>query len=204
MKNLLLISTLLIALSCTTQKQNDLLNDQTTKKLFTTTEINDLAKIQTFFDKSIGLTDSDKQENVEKVYTDFFLQNADIEKVADFKTLINFSDQKELYNQLDENTFNDIWEISWSKKGNSVDSLQHIQLNGHGKYMDLLKTVGKQDTVINNYYNSLEIAGDISPSMFADLVRNYENYNINDSKIRLIIAIHYLTINDQLKRKAKY
>ncbi|MCL3782229.1 hypothetical protein EMN47_17715 [Prolixibacteraceae bacterium JC049] len=204
MKNLLLISTMIIALSCTTQRQNDLLNDQTIKESFDTTQINDLVKIQSFFDKSIGLTENDKQENMGKVYNDFFLQNSNIKKVSDLKLSINLNDQKALYNQLDKNTFNDIWEISWSKKGYSTDTLKHIQLNRQGKYVELLKTIGKQNTVISNYYNSLEIAGDISPSMFADLIKNYKNYDIKDPKIRLIIAIHYLTLNDQFERKEKY
>ncbi len=204
MKNLLLISTMIIALSCTNQRKNDLLNDETIKESFNTTEINDLTKIQSYFDKSIGLTENENQENLEKVYTDFFLQNSNIEKVSDFKLSINFNDQKKLYNQLDKKTFDNIWEISWSTKWNSNDTLKHIQLNRHGKYTEFLKTVGKQDSVINNYYNSLEIAGDISPSMFADLIKNYKNYNVNDPKIRLIIAIHYLTLNDQFERKEKY
>ncbi|WP_159523903.1 hypothetical protein [Sunxiuqinia indica] len=204
MKNLLLISTMIIALSCTTQSQNNLSNDQTIKEWFNTTEINDLVKIQSFFDRSIGLTESDKQENLEKEYTDFFLQNSGIEKVSDFKLSINFSDQKKLYNQLDQKTFDDIWKISWSTKWNSNDTLKHIQLNRQGKYVQFLKTFGEQGTVINSYYNSLEIAGDISPTMVADLVKNYKNYNINDPKIRLIIAIHYLTLNDQFERKEKY
>ena len=204
MKNLLLISTMIVALSCTTQRQNDLSNDQTIKESFNTIEINDLTKIQSFFDKSIGLTESDKQENLEKVYTDFFLQNSDIEKVSDFKLSLNFNDQKKLYNQLDKRTFDNIWEISWSTKWNSNDTIKHIQLNRQGKYVEFLKSFGEQDSVINNYYNSLEIAGDISPSMFADLIKNYKNYNIKDPKIRLIIAIHYLTLNDQFERKEKY
>ncbi len=204
MKNLFLISMMIFALSCTSQKQNDLSNDQTIKESFNTTEINDLTKIQSFFDKSIGLTESDKQENLEKVYTDFFLQNSDIEKISDFKLSINFNDQKELYNQLDKKTFDDIWEISWSKEINSIDTLKQIQLNRQGGYVKFLKTFGEQDSVINNYYNSLEIAGDISPTMVADLIKNYKNYNVNDPKIRLIIAIHYLTLNDKFERKEKY
>lgn len=204
MKNSLLISTIIIALSCTTQRQNDLSNDQTIKESFDKTEINDLKKIQSFFDKSIGLTESDTQENLEKVYTDFFLQNSNIEKISDFNLSINFNDQKELYNQLDQKTFNNIWTISRLNKLGSNDSLENIILNRQGKYVAFIKTLGKQDSVINNYYNSLEIAGDISPTMVADLIKNYKNYNVIDPKIRLIIAIHYLTLNDQSERKENY
>jgi hypothetical protein len=70
--------------------------------------------------------------------------------------------------------------------------------------LEFLKTFGEEDSVINNYYNSLDIAGDISPTMFADLAINYKNYNLKDPKIRLIIAIHYLTLNDKYERKEKY
>lgn len=204
MKNLLLISAMIIALSCATQRQNDLANDQTIKALFNETEINDLTKIQSFFDKSIGSKVNENEENLEKLYTNFFLQNSDIEKASDFKLSINFGEQKELYNQLDKRTFDDIWVIGWLTKMDSNDTLKIIQLNRQGKYVELLKTIGEQDSTINNYYNSLEIAGDISPSMFADLIKNHKNYNLKDPKIRLIIAIHYLTLNDQFERKEKY
>ncbi|MGE0019386.1 MAG: hypothetical protein AB7S72_06955 [Draconibacterium sp.] len=108
MKNLLLISTVIFALSCTAQNHKDLSNDDIIKKTFNAAEINDLLKIQGFFDKSIGLAENDRPENLEKGYTNFFLQNSDIEKAADFKLSINFSEQKGLYHQLDQKTFDNI------------------------------------------------------------------------------------------------
>ena len=40
--------------------------------------------------------------------------------------------------------------------------------------------------------------------MIAHLLKNYEYYKISDVRVRFIIAIHYLTLNDFLKRKEKY
>ena len=155
-------------------------------------------------DKSIGLTDKNKDEDVLKVYADFFNTNSEIEKVADLELPINFNDQKDLYNQIDKKTFENIWSIGWSRKMDSNDTLKNVELNRHGKYVEFLKTLGKQDSIIDKYCTGLEVAGDISPAMVADLVKNYNNYNIKDPKIRLMIAIHYLTLNDKFERKEKY
>ena len=204
MRNFLLIITAIFAVCCVLQRQNDLSNDETIKETFNATEIDDLLKIQSFFDKSIGLTESKNQKEIIKAYTDFFQLNSEIEKVADLDLPIDFNDQKMLYNQLDKKTFEDIWSIGWSTKMNSNDTLKNVELNRHGIYVGFLKTLGEQDSIIDKYYNSLDVAGDISPSMVADLVKNYDNYNIKDPKIRLMIAIHYLTLNDKFKRKEKY
>lgn len=204
MRNFLLIMTAIFAVCCVSQRQNDLSNDETIKETFNATEIDDLLKIQSFFDKSIGLTDTKNQKEIIKAYTDFFQLNSEIEKVADLDLPINFNDQKKLYNQLDKKTFEDIWSIGWSTKMNSNDTLKNVELNRHGKYVEFLKTLGKQDSIIDKYHNSLEVAGDISPAIVADLVKNHDNYNIKDPKIRLMIAIHYLTLNDKFERKEKY
>jgi hypothetical protein len=195
---------MIVAMSCNTEKQISLSDDNTIKTVFNSSEINDLLKIQNFFDKSIGLADNKNQTDLIKVYTDFFKLNSEIEKAADLELPIDFKNQKVLYNQLDKTTFDDIWSIGWSMKMNSSDTLKNIELNRSGKYAGFLKSLGDKDSMVNKYYNSLELAGDISPSMISDLVKNYDNYDIKDPKIRLLIAIHYLTLNDKFERKEKF
>ncbi|WP_346860149.1 hypothetical protein [uncultured Draconibacterium sp.] len=204
MKHLTLILTMFFVLSCTTQKSRDLSNDNLITMTFSATEINDLVIIQDFFDNCIGLAENEKQDNIDKVYFDFFQQNSDITKATDLKIPIDFEKQKGLYNQIDKKTFEDIWSIDRFIKRDSNDTLKNVGLNRHGKYFEFLKLLGGQDSTINKYYNTLEVAGDISPSMVADLAINHEKYDIKDPKVRLVIAIHYLTLNDKFERKEKY
>ena len=173
-------------------------------KTFSAIEINDLLIIQNFFDKSIGLTEYKNQKDLINAYIDFFKLNSNIGKVTDLKLPIDFKEQKDLYNQLDKRTFDDIWLIGSSTKMDLNDTLKNIELNRHGKYMEFLKVFGKQNSVIDKYYNTLNVAGDISPAMVADMGIDYGSYDIKDPKIRLIIAIHYLTLNDRIKRNGKY
>lgn len=193
MKILFFIPILFIAFSCSNQKQNDFSNDKTITDIFSKTEISDLLKIQHFFDKNIGLDKANKQKKLDEVYSKFFLKNSKIDQQEDLKLSIRFDNQKELYTQLDKKTFNDIWKVSSKSK--------RLSLNPKGKYASLLKEVGKKDSVINNYYNGLQRVGDISPSIVSDLLKNYKNYNIKNPKVRLMIAIHYLTLNDQFDTK---
>ncbi|WP_346858526.1 hypothetical protein [uncultured Draconibacterium sp.] len=157
MKHLTLILTMFFVLSCTTQKSRDLSNDNLITMTFSATEINDLVIIQDFFDNCIGLAENEKQDNIDKVYFDFFQQNSDITKATDLKIPIDFEKQKGLYNQIDKKTFEDIWSIDRFIKRDSNDTLKNVGLNRHGKYFEFLKLLGGQDSTINKYYNTLEV-----------------------------------------------
>ncbi|MBK8627678.1 MAG: hypothetical protein IPN86_19590 [Saprospiraceae bacterium] len=85
------------------------------------------------------------------------------------------------------------------------DSIQSIHIN-KGKYLDYLeKEISQINPKTKLYIEKFSMAGDISPSIFADVVKNYGEYDIEDERIRLLIAIHYLTINHRnLEMKASY
>ncbi len=201
MKNLLFfifITTLFI--SCSLEQKDSVIDDETVNSIFTSAEINDLVKIQDFFEQQISSINKNDKGSLLKTYYTFFEGNSKIKNLGQLTLSIDFNKQKELYKRLSYSTYDQIWRMSWTVQMNSVDTLNRLELKYDGKYMEFLEKVGEQDGKIAQYCSSFKGMGVISPSMMADFVKNYKDYNINDPKVRLIIAIHYLTMNDFMNR----
>jgi hypothetical protein len=195
-----LIVITVISISCSVEKDDSLSKDETINSVFNLSEISDLVKIQEFFDQQIGSKDKKNEGSLLKSYDAFFEGNSKIKNLGQLTLSIDFNEQKKLYKRLTDSTYNHIWIMSWTVPMNSVDTLNRLELKYGGKYMEFLEEVGGKDEKIAQYCNSFKGMGVITPSMTADLVKNYKDYNINDPKVRLIIAIHYLTMNDILNR----
>ena len=124
-----------------------------------------------------------------------------------FDPKIDFNQQLKMYKQLDSSTFKQIWYFGRHriirKQKDSLD-FKEISLASNNKYSKFLDKYGKENNVIKNYIKRLKAAGDITPTMNSSLIMAYERYNLSDIRTKLMIAIHYLTINDQFFRKEKY
>jgi hypothetical protein len=203
MKQLLILTFILTLISCsrTDEKLGD---NQTVKSIFDNNEIQDLEKILTFFEHQICKTENIPSDNALICYESFFSRMDKAEESGDIDIQIPFENQIELYNQIDTSTFNQLWTFNWSWKFGAPDSLKSITFNYEGKYVRFLESFGKENKIIKDYYESFQAAGDISPNMVARLLKMYKEYDTKDIRIRLLVAMHYLTMNDQYKRKEKY
>jgi len=199
MKQLLLIVLILGLTNCSVGQQK-LSEDKTIRKFFSETEIQDLQPLYNFFIQSICSSDRE----LESCYDDFFKK---VKQAADSGSIhlqIPFEDQKEIYNNFQDSTFYQIWAFgkTWTRE-NPNETLSEVYYRWDGKFMNFLKEVGKKDEFIRTYHESVEAAGGPPPSLIAGIIMNYEKLNIEDTKVRFVIAIHYLTLNDQYKRKEK-
>ena len=103
--------------------------------------------------------------------------------------------------------FNCIWVFGRSRiKWGEPDTLKHIEYRRDGKYMDFLKELGKEYEMVKNYREDFGLAGGISVSMSRDILMIKEDYqyDLNDVRLQLVIAIHYLTMNDKFERIERY
>ncbi len=182
--------------------QNRLADNKTIKKTFSETEIQDLQLIFNFFNESICL-------NLEPLaltscYKDFFKKMENWEQTGNFELNISFNKQLKMYSQISESTFQEIWTFGKSiYRESPQDTFRTVSINLNGKYLIFLKKTGRKDEVINQYYESIFAAGDLTPSLITGLLVNHRYYNIEDIRIKLIVAIHYLTLNDQFNRNEK-
>jgi hypothetical protein len=194
-----------ILFSGCTETSDSLENNKTVKRNFQESEIKDLKRILDFFETQICEIDGGNGADVLQCYRNFFVRLDSAEASGNIDPKISFAQQLDLYTQLSDSTFNDIWYFSMVVKRaqTSYDTLKSVTYND-GKYAAFLKDVGRTHNAVGKYYSAFEAAGDLSPSMVALLLKLYNDYDITDIRIRLIIAVHYLTLNDQFKRREKY
>jgi len=169
-------------------------------QIFSKTEIDDLNRILYFFESKICQTDK-KME----CYQNFFIDMAKTEETGNFELNIDFRDQKKLYESINAYTFNEIWLYGLALPyPDNPDTMKYITINQNGKYFEFLESLSEDSEKIKNYRETMILAGDISPTTFHDVLMNYKYYDISDIRIRLFIAIHYLTLNDQYERVEKF
>jgi len=176
--------------------------DSTINSIFTSEEINNLEKIMNFFSDQIC-----KLEYIENHHTincfESYCKNLK-ERTNAFSSVdlnLSLKEQKIFYDNIDSSTFNEIWhyEKGWKPKTN--DTIIEIDIDPNGKYAKFLRSLGQDYSKVGEYYDDFESIGGISPTMIAELLINYKEFNFRDDRIRLLFAIHYLTMNDQFSEK---
>ena len=109
-----------------------------------------------------------------------------------------YAEQEKLMKELDIRSFYEVWgNLRTWKRGS--DTLKVVNNKYNGKYIKFLKSFSKENIKVQKYVFSYENIGDISPTMIADIVTNFNEYDRRDERIKLLIAIHYLTLNERNK-----
>ncbi len=192
-----LISFIILVIGCQSNPKS--LGDyEEVNKIFQEKEIEELEKIVEFFNESICKSEKLENTNVLDCYEQYFKRMRKAEETGDVEIQIPYQEQEKLMQQLDINSFNEIWTYGKTWKKDS-DTLEVINIKYDGKYIEFLKEFGRENIKAKNYVDRFEAVGDISPSMFADVLINYKEYDVRDERIKLLIAIHYLTQNEHYK-----
>ncbi|MCA0133909.1 hypothetical protein [Winogradskyella alexanderae] len=193
----LIISVLLLNLSCaskftTTELQNHFSKDQ----------INDLQKITEFFKSQIC---ANKSSDFETCFTEMLpaLLEYGWQSILDN---VDFDKQKELYNSISKSTFEEIWEFGKETYPDTGLELRSLGSKYKGKYQNFLAELGKNNKELKEYADRVIGTGDFESSLILQS-RIYEyptDFDLSNVNIQLLIAIHYLTQNDQQKRTEKW
>ena len=179
--------------SCKTQYSTSEL-----KTNFSAEQMSDLNIITEFFKESVCLNmSSEFQVCYEKTKHDS-LQAAGIgiwEK-------IDFNEQKKLYERISESTFNEIWMYCESTYYPSKTKAKSLCAVATGKYQKYLADLGKANPRIAKYAERIQASGDFSglDIQYQEVLKDEETFDLKDPNIQLILAIHYLSINDQATR----
>ena len=119
---------------------------------------------------------------------------------------VDFEKQKELYNSISKSTFEEIWVFGKATYPETGFELKSVGSKYNGKYQKYLSELGKKNNEIKDYADRLIGAGDFE-SMGLLQQRIYQKpteFDLDNLNVQLLIAIHYLTQNDQQKRKDKW
>jgi hypothetical protein len=203
MKKITYILIVFFLTSCFSESNKELSSDSLINETFNKSEIKDLQKIFDFFNSEICNSDYQK---LNQCYENYCLEIiSQIEKTVAFNTNLNYQKQRELYHKISNNTFKEIWRFQKSLPiYERKDTLKYLGFNYEGKYRVFLNEYGKENYAVKNYAENYNVSADLGPAMIAELSMNYKLFKINELKTKLVIAIHYLTLNDQNWRKEKY
>ncbi len=192
----------MILISCTSSKSTELKSNKTISETFNESEIKDLQIIFDFFNGQICDAKNSNNDSLNKCYEKYCSEiKSEMNLKGGFNPKIDYKKQLELYEKINKANFNKIWKIGKSYNLRTKENLIDLELNYNGKYLDFLKKYGEENKTIHSYYESIKNSGDISPSTSAILILNYKLFEPSDIRSKLIIAIHYLTLNDDFNRK---
>jgi hypothetical protein len=202
MKKLLTIVPLTIFLfaSCKTNYSEKLEDYRTVTDIFDQSEIEDLTTILNFFNSQICAIEGVCETEIATCYQRFLKRMGETEERGYYDMKISLPEQHEMYEQIGETTFNQIWVFGYRHICHPNfpprDTTRSIELNYNGKYMMFLKKRGKRNAIMKEYYQSILVAGDLSPISHAIGIYDFINLDVKDIKNQLVIAIHFLSIND--------
>ena len=199
-KTLLLIFGVMILqlnFSCKPQYSVTELNNNFTKE-----QIADLKKINDFFKNQMCLnTNSDFKKCYKQIPHEYLEATGD-----GFWANINFEKQKELYDQISESTFKEIWMFCKSTEYKTGLETKCLCANAIGKYQKFLAELGKTNPRIAKYGEGINMSGDFYPMgiHYWNVLNDKQNFDLENPNIQLILAIHYLSLNDRVKRNEKW
>ncbi|MFC0878884.1 hypothetical protein ACE01N_19985 [Saccharicrinis sp. FJH2] len=204
MKKILLIAYCFLIISCSSTRKDDLKSNVTIREVFNDQEIKDLTVILNFFEEQIASQIRNEAPDKLDYFENYLAQLTSAAKSGELILKIPYIKQEEMYNQISDSTFKQIWTFGKYWKYQSTDTLKYLVYNQNGKYIRFLSKLGENDPIVQSYYQTFIDFGDLAPTMIANILMRYKELNLSDVRIRLMIAIHYLTINDQFERKEKY
>ncbi len=174
------------------------------KPYFSKSEITDLNRIADFFQKEFcGTSERAKFRNC---------INSTIPKLVDedqkyLKKKISWRKQKKLYTKISDSTFTKIWRLS-SSTITIVEpeyEYERIGFSYNKSFMEFVRYLEDSNPSMKGYANKLEAVGRFTPlvSIMDDLYHHPENTDLNNRGVQILLAIHFLTENDQGKRDKK-
>lgn len=203
------IPALLFACQNHLQKPSELKSNKT----FSESETEEIIDLLHSFDQEICKIENLENENVSACYRSFFERIKREIEDGDYEIGISEAGQKAMVGALSQELREEFWRAGRSIINRRIpnddsgrtfpDTVQSIYF-ADGKYLKFLEEeVSGKNPQVKQYVDNLRRTMGISPSVFADVVFNYKAYDVKDERIRLLIAIHYLTLNDfNLKYKA--
>ena len=183
------------------EKSSGLAADPTIKAVFTEAEILDLTTILDFFEHQVCDLLQVNPDSIRDCYQAFFNNVASAQTTGVIYVPVPFDAQKEMYTHLSDAVFKEIWLRGTAVNQETGDTTVRMNLSFDGKYMRFLEELKTDYQILEAYRLSLSQEHKISKVMIETVLYNYQQYNMEDLRMRLFIALHYLTLNDMYERK---
>lgn len=207
--NVFLPICIFVAMGCSQPNQKPSFETPLLKKYFTETERPLLAKMVQFTD-SLVLANT-KETQVEEAYHVYLDSIQSLMKNGDWMNYsFNEPEKQEFLFNLDTTFFIKIWEKSIPRIVKAKDTTLYspenfysLSINYEGEYLKYLKEKGMENDFYKSVYESIQIAGDISPSTYAYLILKHRELDFGDTDYRLWASVFILRMSDPMELKVK-
>lgn len=189
----LIVSFLFLFVSCKAKYANSELDT-----FFTKSEIQDLDKIRYFFTSQMCYCmDTDFKTCYKNTPHEYLELSGNA-----FWTIIDYDKQKQLYQEISQSTFDAIWDENITTYYPSKQSGISLGANPTGKFQKFLARIGKGRPKIAEYAKHVMEAGiyDGLGAWYPIVLGDQKNFDLNNPDIQLMLAVHYLTLNDDNMR----
>ena len=164
---------------------------ETLKDYFESQEIAELEKLTSIFDSVVQQKTFIKE--LPLAYKEFLKKLAESKSPNEASAFYRFDfDVKDKVSPI---IFDKIWVFEKSYGYKVKDTIISLNINTNGEYIKYLNSKTK-NIIIEKYYEGIMNSGGFSPSVTAWLQHDRHKLDFNDFDNRLIVAIHYLTLND--------
>ncbi len=169
---------------------------------FSSAQIEDLKEITAFFKNQMCLhMDADFKTCYERIPHEYLEATGNV-----FWKEIDFKKQKELYKSISSETFNEIWSFCKDTDLETKSEFKSVCPNHKGKYQEYLAELASENEKVANYLERIQSSGDFNgfDIQYREVLSDQKEFDLNDPNIQLILAIHYLSLNDNEKRNEKW
>ena len=187
--------------------KSDQINKLRINTTFSAKETDQIIEMLHRFDSEICINEQKEIDVIEDCYASFFKR---IKKETDYGKLdigISEVQQDFIISALDKSLRKEFWAEGIGVLNRVInatsppktyhDTIKVISI-GKGMFLDFLKNdVSAVSSKVKDYYERYLNMG-VTPTIEADIITNYEEYDISDERIRLFIAVHYLTKNSNI------
>ena len=165
---------------------------------FSTEQVADLNKITSFFKNQICIESPSDFGNCFKPIIKKFVKNG----YEPTFNRINYNEQLTLYKSIDKSTFAEIWSFCELQDSIKTKFRSLCLKESDGKYINYLLNLGENNKFIEDYATKVIGSKNFKSSLLLKQIidDNKAEFDLENTNIQLIIAIHFLTINDQIKR----
>lgn len=200
------LAILIILLACNNNSREE--NKFKNNKLFTQTETAQLLMLLALFDQNASEIMGVKSNDIIEIYNAYLPWLAKQQNKAEINIGMNEAQQTQLESIIDSILINELWSESYTLRINrsgGQDTLDKIFiLNTKGRLFQFMEEeLSLEYPLIKKHIDIVHNNGSLTPSFFADLLLDYQHFAINDDRIRLIFAIHYIGVNKGFLEKNK-
>ena len=172
----------------------NLKKDPVISKVFSKDEIKDLVELRLMTDAMV--VNTTREPDTKIAYPKFNELLSGKETVSEVKEKITLSHDSLVTVVKSHPALLEIYDVSNSNN-------MSFSINRHGKVMEFLQELSKQNAVYKEIRETIEIAGDVSPSTVASLVNVREKYNMESEAERLYASIIYGILTNRILKRGE-